>query len=222
MGIDMAVILGIVFVAGGRNENGIEVEHLHPQLLQIIQFVHHALQIAAVKHPIVPDLGQLMPAGGVAHVIPGVKILPAAHVGAGIAVAEPIRENLILHRALGPFRHVEAGNDVEGMGGIGEGHGIGQGGPRAQIMDILALPGDQKSIINGGGVLHGIFRFIPVEHIVGFDPLHIRHAGGHAGQKSHLRPGVFHDAEANGYRIPHIGLRGRAEKGRFIAEYRSK
>ena len=41
---------------GRRDEQGIEVYHFHPQILQIIQFFFDALQISAVKATDVPAL----------------------------------------------------------------------------------------------------------------------------------------------------------------------
>ena len=48
----------------------------------------------------------------------GVIVFVVHHVVGGIAVAETVREDLVLHRALGPVRNVEARHEAESVGGI--------------------------------------------------------------------------------------------------------
>ena len=47
--IDHAVIAGVVFVIGGRAEDGVEVNRRHAQILEIGELLFHTLEIAAEK-----------------------------------------------------------------------------------------------------------------------------------------------------------------------------
>ena len=49
MRIDMIIILGIILMIGWRDEHRIKIQHLYTQILEIIQLLPHALQIAAIE-----------------------------------------------------------------------------------------------------------------------------------------------------------------------------
>ena len=49
MRIDMIIILGIILMIGWRDEHRIKIQHLYAQVLEIIQLLPHALQIAAIE-----------------------------------------------------------------------------------------------------------------------------------------------------------------------------
>ena len=139
--VHVVVVLGVVFMGGGRYENGVEINCLHPQALQVIQLFQHALQVAAIEHAVIADLRQLVPVFRVADIAAGIIVLVVAHIVEGIAVAEAVGENLVLQRPLRPGGHVEPGNQVEGVGRIGKRHGIGIGRAGAAVVDIFTLPG---------------------------------------------------------------------------------
>ena len=159
-----------------------------------------------------------MPIGHVAHIIAHIKIFLVPHVGTGIAVVKAVRENLVLHGALGPFRHMEAGIHPKGMGGIREGNGSGVYRAGAQIMNVLSPPCDQKRIKHGGAAGAGQHRFIPVKKRVAAAEGHIDDLGRIAGQQGDLGLGVFLDTQANVNLIAGLRLGGGAEKRGFIAE----
>ena len=98
--VHVVVVLSVVLMGGGGHENGVEINRLHAQALQVIQLFLHAHQVAAVEHPVIADLGQLMPVFRVADIAAGIVILAVAHIIEGIAVAEAVGKNLVLHRAL--------------------------------------------------------------------------------------------------------------------------
>ena len=79
-----------------RFENGVEVERLHPQALQIVQLLQHALEVPAEKVPVAhlplvvgAVLGELLPA-----LVDGAPPHQALRVG-GLAAAEAVGENLV-------------------------------------------------------------------------------------------------------------------------------
>ena len=45
----MVVILGIIFMIGGRHKERIEIKNLYPQMFQVIQLLPNPFQIAAIK-----------------------------------------------------------------------------------------------------------------------------------------------------------------------------
>ena len=51
MGINVIIVLNIVFVIGRGHKQRIKVDHFHSKLFQIIQFIQHPLQIAPIKLP---------------------------------------------------------------------------------------------------------------------------------------------------------------------------
>ena len=104
MGIHIIIVLNVVFVIGGRHKDGIQIEHIHAQLFQVIQFAHDARQITAVKGAHVHGLRPCIPVLHLFGVASDVGVLPIQHVVGRVAVAETIHENLIHDCALGPGR----------------------------------------------------------------------------------------------------------------------
>ena len=47
--IDIIVILGVILMIGGGHKDGIQIQYFYAQVLEIIQFVPHALQVTTVK-----------------------------------------------------------------------------------------------------------------------------------------------------------------------------
>ena len=56
--VNIVIVLNIIFVIGGRDKKRIEINHLHPQILQIIHFIQDTLQIPSVKVPYI-HLGRI-------------------------------------------------------------------------------------------------------------------------------------------------------------------
>lgn len=49
VGINVVIILAVILMIGGRHEDGVQIQNLHAQILQIVQFVPDSLDISAVK-----------------------------------------------------------------------------------------------------------------------------------------------------------------------------
>ena len=107
VGVDVAVILRVVLVVGGRDEDRIEVDRVDPQLVEVIELVDDALQVSAVVLARVITRWRTVPVVDVHDLSAVVGVLAGHDVVARVAVAEPVREDLVHHRALGPLRHPE-------------------------------------------------------------------------------------------------------------------
>ena len=112
MGINVVIILGIVFVAGGREKDRIEVDGFHPQFLQIIQPVDHALQVSAVEFPIAVGPRGPVPVPDCQAGLSHIAVFSGQHIVGRISVAEAVDEDLVHHGALRPGGRMEAGNDM--------------------------------------------------------------------------------------------------------------
>ena len=113
VGIDIVVILTIVLVIGRGHEYRVHVNDLDAQILQIIQFIQDALQIAAVEPAHVHVLRRFAPVLYLFHLLVDIAVFSCQHIIGGIAVAEAIHVDLVHDRALGPVRRSEARNDAE-------------------------------------------------------------------------------------------------------------
>ena len=124
MRVDMVVVLTVVFVAGGGYEDRVQVDHFHTQILQIVQFVNDALNIAAVEVAVIRVSRRSVPVGYALGVSDGVIVFVVHHVVCRIPVAEPVRKNLVLYGTLSPSRHVEPGDEVERVRRIEHGNRV--------------------------------------------------------------------------------------------------
>ena len=116
--VDMVVILSIVFMVGGRNEQRIEINSLYAQILQIVEFFSDPLQIAAVETADVEFVGIFIPLGYALRVPARVVIFVVLHVVRGVAVAETVGENLIENGALSPVGNLEARHERKVVFGL--------------------------------------------------------------------------------------------------------
>ena len=154
-GVGGFVVAGVVAVAGKAFGNGIQVEKIHAQIRNIVQFFDNSPEITAekvvVEHQIVlggTPVHLFVPAG-----VDGV----GGQLAGGIAVAglvEPVRENLINGCPSGPLGSVKvrryAANLPEGsrlhIGVISllEQPEAAAGGVNIIVVEIQALLGDGK------------------------------------------------------------------------------
>ena len=118
MRVDRVVVLRVVFMARGRNEDRVQIDAPDPEALQIIQFMDHALQIAARERAGVVRPGRVRP------VSVDVRIFIRQHVIVRVSVREAVHEDLVEHAALRPLRHAESGNDLEILPGVLRAAGI--------------------------------------------------------------------------------------------------
>ena len=103
MGVDMPIILRIVFMIAWRNKKRIEIKHLYAQLRQIVQLIEHALQIAAVKTVNIACGRQAVPIRDLLGFLLQINIFIRFHIIGDIPIGKAIGVNLIHHRALRPI-----------------------------------------------------------------------------------------------------------------------
>ena len=132
MRVNVAVILRVIFVVGWRYEDGIEVDPVNAELLQVIQLVHDALQVAAVVLAGVVGRGRTVPVLDLLHAAAVVVVLAGHDVVVGVAVAEAVREDLIEHGSFGPVRRLETGRNIPPPVG-------GQLGLRLDLLEVCPL-----------------------------------------------------------------------------------
>ena len=222
MGVDMVVVLGVVLMAGGGDEEGVEIDGLHPQALEIVQLLADARQVAAVEAVEIAVAGQLVPGGGNAGRGATVAVLAGNDIVGGVAVAEAVGENLVLDGALGPAGHVVAGQDAEGAVRVREGQGLHRLGAGAEIVEHETLPADEEGVEHAYAPSALQPGFKPVERIVGADEGHVHLLGAVAQQQGHVGPQAPGHAQADGDHVTHVRLRRGAEQLCFIAEYGGK
>ena len=115
MRINIVIILRIIFVIGRGNENRVQIDSLNPQLLQIIKFIQHPLQIAAVKILDIHILRHLIPVIYLMHVPVNIIVLMIQNIIGRISVAEPVHKDLVHDTALGPVRRMKTRMNSEHM-----------------------------------------------------------------------------------------------------------
>ncbi len=108
----MLVILGVIFMTGGRQEDRIEIDCLYAQFLQIIQLIDHPLQVTAVKLSVSLRRRYPVPVFDTDDRFPQIAVLAGQDVIRWISVAETVRKDLVHYSALCPGRCVIAGNDM--------------------------------------------------------------------------------------------------------------
>ncbi len=174
---DHAVIGGVVFVVGRRFEDGVEVDDRHAQVLQVIQLVDHALQVAAVEIEAVGAgaVGRhradrrwaysrsALPVGserydGAVQFI--VEEAPGWWVVAGIAIAETVGEDLVHDAVLHPIGRLE--------GGIVHGQLPAVVRAVAKGLAPAAVAGVVVFVVGGGGAVNGD-EAVPVNGRLGAD-----------------------------------------------------
>ena len=219
VGIDMLIVLTIVFMAGGGNKDRVEIKDLDPQILQIIQLIQNALEIAAVEAADIRIARQGIPVIDVLGVAYGVIVFIVHYIVGWISVAEAIREDLVLNGALGPVRDVESGNEAESIG-------------RVVIRDMMLISADTAFIICDFGTIWAFNQetvdnfvlvadytgFIIIKKVITFDLVH--HCADRDGlkkQNNTLRT-VPGDPQTDPDSIPAIRFRRKAVVRGLVAE----
>ena len=203
MRIDMVIILGVVFVIGGRHEQRVEIDRLYPQILQVVQLLPHALQVAAVEIAHVHALRPLIPVFDLPDMLPDIGILIIKHIVGRIAVKKPVRIDLVHDGALRPGGRGESGTDPEGPDVL----------PPADdavlAQSLTGAPADDHKIIAQDVSSHldlrrivvkdslAFFKIQPLAKMLAYQPdlIHIGFGGPHA---------EGHDISDLGFRGKHI------------------
>ena len=113
MGIDIVVVLNVIFVVGGRDKQGIEVNDLHSQILEIVQLLHDALQVTSVEAPHVHGRRVFIPVLHMFHRFSDIDVLSVFHIVGWISIAETVHKDLVHDRALGPVGSTKSRSDLE-------------------------------------------------------------------------------------------------------------
>ena len=219
MRIDMLVILTVVFMAGGGDKNRVEIKHLDAEILEIVQLVEDALQVAPVEAAVIRIGGWGVPVRHVLGVPDRIIILVIHHIVGRITVAEPIRKDLVLHGTLRPGGHMEPGNEAEGVGRIEPGHAVLIRADAALVIGDLrpVRTLDQKTVDH--------FRFgtdqagfVIIEEIVAFYQDHERADGQGIQEQNDALRAAFRHADADHHGIARVRLRGETVRRGFVTE----
>ena len=219
MRINMLVILAVVFVAGRGDKDRVQVEDLNPQVLKIIQLVQDALQVAAVEGADVGIRGGRVPVGNMLGMADGVIIFIVHHVVGGVAVAEAVRKDLVLDGTLSPARHMEAGNEAEGIGGI-EIRSVMLIGADAALVkgDFCSVRAFDQKAVDDLALIADNAGFIPVEEVVALCLDHHGTDGQGFKEQDYAFRTVLCDPQADPDRVAAIRLGRKAVMRRLIAE----
>ena len=109
----MIIILRIIFMVGRGDKQRVEIDHFDSEILQIIQLLSYALQIAAVEIADIHRGRPLIPVLYVMHMAPDVGVFIVEYIILLIAPAETVRIDLIHDRALCPVGCGESRTDPE-------------------------------------------------------------------------------------------------------------
>ena len=113
-GVYTLIVSGIIAVVGIGHENGVEVDHLYPQILQIGQLFPHAVEVAAEKvaAPVALCVGRIA-----RHLVPACMDGKGPQLFRQVTVAgfeKSVGQNLIHDRSPGKIRRGKiGGNDAE-------------------------------------------------------------------------------------------------------------
>ena len=113
VGIDVIIILNIIFMIRGRHKQRIKIDHVHAQILQIVHLVEHTLQIPAVKLPHAHGCRIFVPVFHLHGLITDVLVFIGQHVIGRVAVIETVHIDLIENRTLRPVRRLKSRNQLE-------------------------------------------------------------------------------------------------------------
>ena len=115
MGIDMIIVLNIIFMVGWRYEQRIKINNIDAQALKIVQFFKHSGEIAAVKLADIHRRWPFVPVRHACNALINIGVFIIQHVILRVAVAETINKNLIHDGTFRPVRSMKARADAEGI-----------------------------------------------------------------------------------------------------------
>ena len=111
MGINIIIVLNIVFMVGRGYEQRVKIDYLNAQLLQVVHLVQYALQVSSVELTDIHLCRIPSPVFYTVHRLPDIAVFIGQHIVGRIAIAETIRINLVHYRTFCPVGSMEAGND---------------------------------------------------------------------------------------------------------------
>ena len=113
MRVNIIVILNIILVVGRGDKKGIKINHLHPQVLKVIQLVHHALEVTAVKFPHTHVRRYFVPILHLMGWFPYINIFFIQHIISLVPIAKTVCKNLVHDGAFCPIRCGKSRRDTK-------------------------------------------------------------------------------------------------------------
>ena len=167
MGIDVIVVLNIVFVVGGRHEKRIEINNVDSEILEIVHLVENALQISAVEFADTHLRGIFIPVGNLLAVSVKICVLIGQNVVALVAVVKSVHVNLVHNGAFCPCGSSETCDDTEIV------IFLNLSGQTSGIVIAHYLSGKNLKAVSECFFVHGNNAGIIIEHGIhlGFDHL---------------------------------------------------
>ena len=196
VGVDVVVILRVVFMIGGRHEQRVEIYALHAERREIIELALHALKIAAEKAAHVQICGEVVPVALALYVSAGVVVFVVGDVVGKIAVAESVDKYLIEHPALCPVGHVEAGNEGKVVLLLIVGDGA-----RAVVEHQIVVVGDLEVIADLRHVGTDKFKPVVIEDVAVLRALLFHLAAAAADAYADLQDVVFEGAQSDDHAV---------------------
>ena len=149
----------------------------------------------------------------------GIIVFVIHHVVGRIAVAEAVCEDLILNGAFGPVRHMEAGDEAEGVGGIEIGRMMFVGTDAALVKgDLCPVRTFDQKTVDDLALAADDAGFIPVEEVVALCLDHHGSDGQGFKKQDDALCAVFRDPQADPDRVAAIRLGREAVMRGFVAE----
>ena len=80
MRIHIIIVLYIIFMIGGGYEDGVQINGIHAQILQVIQLVDNALQISSIEISNIHILRVFVPVRDMLYRLPDIAVFVRQHV----------------------------------------------------------------------------------------------------------------------------------------------
>ena len=167
--VDVPVVLRIILVIRRRHKERIEINHIDPKLLEIVQLVQHALQIPAIEAVHIHILRQAVPILHSLRMQPEIFIFICQHIIGLVPVAEPVHVNLVDDCAAHPVRHAVPRNQIPVAGPV---HMIHHTVARVQNLPAvrrvnIEIIGQSAVVQRNNGGIPAKFLILPrLDHLV--------------------------------------------------------
>ena len=113
MGINIIIVLRIIFMIWRRYKNRIQIQNFHAKILQIVQFIHDTLQIAAIKLTHAHRCRHFIPVTHLRHMLINICIFTVNNIICLIPIIKTIHKNLVHHGTFCPVRCMKSRNQTE-------------------------------------------------------------------------------------------------------------
>ena len=110
MWVNIVIILYVIFVIGRRHKQRIKVNHLNPELFEIIHFIQHALKVTTIKFPHTHGCRIFIPVLYFFCISLNIYILICKYIVCFITIIKTVCINLIHDSTLCPVRSGKSRN----------------------------------------------------------------------------------------------------------------